>query len=175
MIMTTYKLLITSRIRSYMHGFTLRSYNYTFYTFFATWGVCLVVLIFLAIQTLYHLAGIQIAENSRTSNIPVWLPFTLPTCVLCVVCRVSHAMGHIMQKRMINIIEEISFTYYYISGVTFTLTALLGWIISTCLVWSARDNRNRQIAVILFFVLFIIYSYFVYWKLHSHCVRSLFY
>ena len=119
---------------------------YTFYTFFATWGICLVVLIFLAIQTLEHLVGIQIAENSRTSNIPIW--FALPICV-------SYVMGYIMQTASGAGDEKndkyywISFTYY-ISGAIFTLAALLGWIISVYRVWSARDNRNRQIAVILF-------------------------
>ena len=131
-----------------------KAFFYTFYTFFATWGLCLVVLLFLAIQTLEELVTIPIAESSRTSNIPIW--FALPIVV-------SFTMGYIMQfssaddlmnANKINKFNKyywISFTYY-LSGAIFSLAALLGWFISAYRVWSARDNRNRQLAVILFLI-----------------------
>ena len=119
-----------------------------FYTALGAWGLLLLVLMLLMVNTLERIISKPIVQKSRESNVPAWL--TLPTSGCALVGAIflyspssllSASSGS--QKSWIGII-------YLAAAGLFFLAAALGWFLSAFSIRNSVDKKNKNVAVIIF-------------------------
>lgn len=109
----------------------------------------MVVLLLLALSMLENIISVPIVTSSQEQNIPLWL--TIPVTL-------SILGGYALLFSSQSVFTESSSTmsiywigiFYMVSAAFFTVSALLGWFISSKTVLNTRDKAQKQIAVYVF-------------------------
>ena len=127
-------------------------YGYYFLYINAIAGAVLIILLLLALGLLEGIISAPIVQRSKESNISLWLTLPIIGCF---------AFGAILQfapQSLIPNAPELSWIgiTYLVTGVAFTISALLGWFISLKSVMNLRDKTHKEIAVYLFIIMIIV-------------------
>jgi hypothetical protein len=117
-------------------------------------GAVLIILLLLALGLLEGIISAPIVQRSKESNISLWL--TLPI----IGCFGGGAALLFTPHSLLSNESGASLFWiglcYLVTGVTFTISALLGWFISAKTVLNLRDKTHKEIAVYLFIMMMIL-------------------
>ena len=120
----------------------------TFYTALAIWGICVLVLLMLMINSLERIISKPIVQKSRESNVPAWL--TLPTTGCALVGAIYlYSPSSLLTSSSNSESSWIGVVYLVSAGLFFT-AAMLGWFLSTFQIRNSADKKNKNVAVIIF-------------------------
>jgi hypothetical protein len=117
-----------------------------FYTSLAAWGVILMFLFLLVINTLERIISKPIVQKSRETNVPGWLTFpTVATALVGTVYLYSPSSF----LRVLESQRWVGILYLATSGL-FLVALLIGWFLSGFTIRSNVDKRNKGTAVVVF-------------------------
>jgi hypothetical protein len=120
----------------------------TFYTALAIWGIFVLILLMLMINSLERIISKPIVQKSRESNVPAWL--TLPTTGCALVGSIYlYSPSSLLTSSSNSQSSWIGYVYLVSAGLFFT-AAMLGWFLSTFQIRNSADKKNKNVAVIIF-------------------------
>jgi hypothetical protein len=120
----------------------------TFYTALAIWGIFVLMLLMLMINSLERIISKPIVQKSRESNVPAWL--TLPTTGCALVGGIYlYSPSSLLTSSANSQSSWIGVVYLVTAGLFFT-AAMLGWFLSTFQIRNSADKKNKNVAVIIF-------------------------
>jgi len=125
---------------------------FNFYSVFfnlnGVWGLLLIILLYLTIAVLEEIITKPVVQASRESNVPLWLSVPTLGC-LTVGCILLYSPSSVFQIASNSSSAWIG-VVYLICGITFLISALLGWFISSFSILNSRDKKYKIGAVVLF-------------------------
>ena len=130
------------------------SKSYFFLYSNAIGGAVLIILLLLALGLLEGIISAPIVQRSKESNISLWLIFPIVGCFggyLAFTYTPRTLLSHESGANL-NFIGIC----YLVTGVTFTVSALLGWFISAKTVLNSRDKTHKAIVVYLFIIMMVL-------------------
>jgi len=117
-------------------------------------GAVLIILLLIALGLLEGIISAPIVQRSKESNISLWLTLPIVGC-FSGGAALLFAPQSLISSDGADSVHWIGYCYL-ITGVSFTLSALLGWFISWKTVFSIRDKMHKKVAVYGFIVMMVL-------------------
>jgi len=127
---------------------------YVYYYANASWGLVLICLLFLVVNTLEGIISRPLVQKSRESNVPAWMALPIIGCVTFGFV-FTFAETSVLNTRTDSDANFIGPLYLATAGLFF-LSAMLGWYISVSSIRNSRNKRNKLIFIITFLVVLIL-------------------
>lgn len=128
-----------------------------FYNANFAWGVVLIAVLYLIVNTLERIVSRPMVQKSREQNVPAWL--SLPFLG----CTVVGAVFRYSPSSVLSVENESSYSWmgtaFMASGILFMLAAALGWFISSFSILSSRDKRYKHLSVMIFIFIMAVTSF----------------